>query len=251
MAETGKSPIVLQPGVTPMPMPEGVSGCPPGLEYLTQVDQLLIQQMIELIEIVTGIEMENKYIIKNTMGQQVYFAAEQSDCYKRQCCGPARPFSMSIMDNTQREVLHMERPLRCQGFCCPCSLQLMEVKGPDNSVLGFIKEKYTCLSPTWYVNDANDVTQLLITGPCWCGLCKCFNDVEFQILSADGTSPVGKIVSQWSGCVQECATSAGNFSVSFPMDMTVQLKALLLASVFLIDYMYYEHSNNSGGAGAH
>ena len=110
--------------------------------------------------VVTGIEMENKYIIKNTMGQQVYFAAErrqrkyisfsrnllfffylESDCYKRQCCGPARPFSMSIMDNTQREVLHMERPLRCQGFCCPCSLQLMEVKGPDNSVLGFIKEK--------------------------------------------------------------------------------------------------------------
>ena len=34
-----------------MPMPENVApGCPPGLEYLTQVDQLLVHQQIELLE---------------------------------------------------------------------------------------------------------------------------------------------------------------------------------------------------------
>ena len=33
-----------------MPAPEGPPGCPPGLEYLTQVDQLLVNQQIELLE---------------------------------------------------------------------------------------------------------------------------------------------------------------------------------------------------------
>ena len=33
-----------------MAAPEQVSGCPPGLEYLTQIDQLLVNQQIELLE---------------------------------------------------------------------------------------------------------------------------------------------------------------------------------------------------------
>ena len=34
-----------------MPMPTGaLANCPPGLEYLTQVDQLIIKQKVELFE---------------------------------------------------------------------------------------------------------------------------------------------------------------------------------------------------------
>ena len=34
-----------------MPIPENVApDCPPGLEYLTQVDQLLVHQQIEIFE---------------------------------------------------------------------------------------------------------------------------------------------------------------------------------------------------------
>lgn len=33
-----------------MTQPRAPLGCPPGLEYLTQIDQLLVQQQVELLE---------------------------------------------------------------------------------------------------------------------------------------------------------------------------------------------------------
>ncbi len=33
-----------------MPAPAAIAGCPAGLEYLTQIDQLLVNQQVELLE---------------------------------------------------------------------------------------------------------------------------------------------------------------------------------------------------------
>lgn len=38
---------------------------PPGLEYLMQIDQLLVKQQIELIEVISDFEAENKYKVNN------------------------------------------------------------------------------------------------------------------------------------------------------------------------------------------
>ena len=46
--------MTAQPGAVPqqqwMAKPQGIPGCPPGLEYLAQVDQLLVKQQVELLE---------------------------------------------------------------------------------------------------------------------------------------------------------------------------------------------------------
>ncbi len=60
------------------------------------------------------------------MGQPVYKAKEQSGCLSRQCFGPLRPFDMAIRDNFGREVIHLQRPLRCDSCCFFCCLQEME-----------------------------------------------------------------------------------------------------------------------------
>ena len=48
-------PMTGQPGgpapqVQWMARPQGMPGCPPGLEYLAQIDQLLVKQQVELLE---------------------------------------------------------------------------------------------------------------------------------------------------------------------------------------------------------
>ena len=36
----------------------------------------------------------------------------------------------------------LRRPLNCQGCCCPCCLQVMEVECPQGQVVATIKEKF-------------------------------------------------------------------------------------------------------------
>ena len=64
-----------------------------------------------------------------------------TDCCTRNLCGPSRPFDISIIDNMQREIVHLRRPLRCSACCFPCCLQELEVQSPPGSVVGYVKQK--------------------------------------------------------------------------------------------------------------
>ncbi len=63
-------------------------------------------------------------------------------------------------------------------------------------------------------------------------------DVEFQVLSKDKSTQFGKITKQWSGLVRELYTDADNFGISFPIDLDVNIKAILLGACFLIVRLY-------------
>ncbi|KFP77494.1 Phospholipid scramblase 2, partial [Apaloderma vittatum] len=82
-----------------------------------------IEQFCSCFSVVTGFETNNKYEIKNALGQRVYFAAEDNDFCTRNCCGPSRAFTIHITDNLGREVITLQRPFRCSSCCCPCCLQ--------------------------------------------------------------------------------------------------------------------------------
>ncbi|XP_065887721.1 phospholipid scramblase 1-like [Dysidea avara] len=226
-----------------MPAPQAPVGCPPGLEYLTQLDQILVNQQVELLEILTGCETRNKYRLRNSVGQQVYFAQEDSSCLVRQCCGPERPFAMNITDNNGVEVIHLERPLRCSGWCCFCCLQELEVQAPPGQVVGYVKQDCTFVYPNFTIENESHEPILTIKGPLC--TCRCCSDVEFQVMSGDGSQQVGKISKQWSGLVKEWFTDADNFGIQFPMDLDVKMKAVMIGACMLIDFMFFEQQNNN------
>uniref|UniRef100_A0A6E8VNB5 Phospholipid scramblase n=1 Tax=Anopheles coluzzii TaxID=1518534 RepID=A0A6E8VNB5_ANOCL len=224
-----------------MPIPQGIPNCPPGLEYLTAIDQLLVHQKVELLEAFTGFETANKYTVKNTLGQKVYWAMEDTGCCNRMCCGAARAFDMKILDTYQNEVLHFNRPLRCSSCWFPCCLQTMEVTAPPGNVIGYVEQDWSILTPQFSIKNQNGETVLKISGPfCTFSIC---GDVEFEVLSTNGTQ-VGKISKQWSGLGREMFTDADHFGINFPMDLDVRVKATLLGALFLIDYMFFEKSGN-------
>jgi len=221
--------------------------CPPGLEYLTMIDQLIVKQKVEVAEAIAGMldigyESKNKYKILNSMGQNVYKAKEDSDCCTRMLCGPQRPFDMTIKDNNDQEVIHLSRPLACQSCFFPCCLQEMEVSSPPGTTIGWIKQEWTCLTPKFSVCDADGNVVLVIKGPlCTFSLC---GDVRFKIMVPDESDEVGEIAKNWSGVLKEAFTDADNFGINFPMDLDVRCKATLIGACFLIDYMFFEKKAN-------
>ncbi|GIY25738.1 phospholipid scramblase 1 [Caerostris extrusa] len=239
-------PGAMQPGADWMPMPTGIPVCPPGLEYLTMIDQLLVHQKVELLEAFISFETKNKYTIKNSLGQKIYTAKEDTDCCTRNCCGNLRPFDMKIKDNAGREVIHLYRELRCTSCCCPCCLQKLEVFAPAGTLIGTVIQEWSICTPLFRVENASGETVLKIEGPvCTCSIC---GDVDFEVLSTNGVK-VGKISKQWSGLLREAFTDADHFGITFPMDLDVKMKATLLGALFLIDYMFFEKEGNKESDG--
>lgn len=64
--------------------------------------------------------------------------------------------------------------------------------------------------------------------------------VPFQIKSVDGRHKVGAISKKWGGVYREGFTDSDKFGVSFPIDLDVKIKAVLLGASLLIDLMYFE-----------
>jgi len=226
--------------------------CPPGLEYLTLIDQLIIKQRIEALEAAAGLmgynlETANKYKIKNVLGQNIYKAVEDTECCTRILCGPSRPFEMTIKDNADRDVLHLSRPLRCDSCFFPCCLQELEVSAPPGEVIGYVRQKWTCIKPKFEITDADGNVALMVQGP-WCTMA-CGSDVEFKVMTPDGEHEVGRISKQWTGLLKEAFTDMDNFGITFPMDLDVRCKATLIGCAFLIDYMFFEKKANKESDG--
>ena len=103
---------------------------------------------------------------------------------------------------------------------------------PPGNIIGYATQKWSICGPKFRIENAAGETVLRIEGP-FCTFSICC-DVEFQVLSRDGSTQVGKITKQWSGLVREAFTDADNFGISFPMDLDVNIKAVMLGACFLI-----------------
>lgn len=216
---------------------------PPGLDYLLQVDHLLIKQKVELMEALLGCEGRNKYKIYNGAGQEIYKAEEENDCCTRNCLGPNRPFDLEITDQQGNELIHLYRPLRCTSCFFPCFLQVLEVYSPPGTLVGTVEQEWSILEPKYSVKDAEGNVVLRIEGP-MCTFSICGRYVEFNVLTPDGSTEVGKISKQWPGLLKEIFTDADVFGINFPMDLDVRMKAVLLGAVFLIDFNFFEKKGN-------
>ena len=74
-----------------------------------------MKQKVEVMEAIFGCETKNKYKLKNSMGQEVYTAKEDTDCCTRNLCGPIRPFGMVIKDNNDQVSLNRDKGKVCKG----------------------------------------------------------------------------------------------------------------------------------------
>ncbi|XP_066049921.1 phospholipid scramblase family member 5-like isoform X1 [Chamaea fasciata] len=213
---------------------------PPGLEYLNQLDQIIIHQQVELLEAILGTETSSKYEIKNPLGQRVYFAVEENGCFDRKLCSPLRAFTIRIADNAGREVIRVIRPLRCNSCCFPCFLQELEVQSPPGTIAGYVVQNWDPFLPKFTIQNQSKEDVLKIIGPC--ATCGCFEDVDFEVKALNEMTTIGKISKYWSGFVNNVFTNTANFGIQVPVDLDVRIKAVMIGACFLIDLMFFENS---------
>nr|XP_060623747.1 phospholipid scramblase 1-like isoform X1 [Anolis sagrei ordinatus] len=230
------------PAITWMPAPPIPPKCPPGLEYLTQIDRISVQQQIELLEIISRLETCNRYEVKNSMGQWMYLAVEENDDYTLNCHGSLRSFVIKFLDGSNQPVMQLSRDCKCSICCfpCICCLQELEVQAPLGTVIGYIKQNWHPCLPRFALQNEARENVLKMAGPC--APCSFFKDIDFEVNTQD-EKPIGRITKQWTGYAREMATSASNFEIEFPLDLDVKMKALILGASILVDYMYFERKS--------
>uniref|UniRef100_A0ABI7YNM0 Phospholipid scramblase n=1 Tax=Felis catus TaxID=9685 RepID=A0ABI7YNM0_FELCA len=205
-----------------------------------KLDLIIIHQQVELLGMILGTETSNKYEIKNSLGQRIYFAVEESICFNRTFCSTLRACTLKVMDNSGREVITVNRPLRCNSCWCPCYLQELEIQAPPGTIVGYVAQKWDPFLPKFTIQNANKEDILKIVGPC--ATCGCFGDVDFEVKTINEKLTIGKISKYWSGFVNDVFTNADNFGIHVPADLDVTVKAAMIGACFLFDFMFFEHS---------
>lgn len=228
-----------------MSAPTGVANCPRGLEYLANVDSFFIRRRINLSDTFSRYEANNTYSIRNSGGQKIYNAIENTNFCTRNYCGSIRPFHIQIFDQTKQEVLHMYRSLACMSCWFPCCLQRVQVSAPPGQTIGSIEQEWNMLRPSFRVLNGSGDTVLRIEGPiCVCAQWFCFR-IDFNLVSLSGEN-VGKISKKFTSFTREMFTDASFFGITFPKELDVLSKAVLLGATFLIDFMFFENHGHRG-----
>ncbi|KAM4677830.1 phospholipid scramblase 3-like isoform 1-T2 [Discoglossus pictus] len=187
-----------------------MKGVPPGLEYLTQVNQLLVQEKFTSTQ-----GMGRMFIVLNAEGQQIFGSQQEM-----RCCRPT--YDLTLTDTSGRVAMEMT-----QNCKCSCTEQVMEVSNPSESNIGFISWYFNSFVTHLSVNNAAQEPVLKILGP---GLQTCvFGNSTFEIKSRDEQHVVGLIRNE-----------NDMFILSFPIDLEVKTKALLLAACFYVNSAIYQ-----------
>ncbi|XP_033258611.2 phospholipid scramblase 2-like [Orcinus orca] len=181
--------------------------------------------------VIISYETNNKDEIKNSLGQRIYYAAEDTALCTRFCYGSYRPFIMRIHDLKGQEVITLKRPLRYTSCCFPCCLQEIEIYAPPGIPIGYVTQTWHPYLPKFTLQTENKKDVLRIIGPYF--VCNTCGNVEFKVKSLNGVSNVGSVTQKWNG-VLSAMSDADHFEVHFPLDLDVMMKAIFSGACFLM-----------------
>lgn len=256
------------PGYPPqgyaMPLvPHG--GFIPHQQKIMQLEGIFVKQKMDLTEVITGCETENKYYVYQKKdgevkkkGKKLYKCKEKSSCYSRNCLSPiCRELKMKIENLADNEdltedCLMIEKPCTCTMLCCNRPyINVSYVEKGNSEFIGKIYFPYNCCDYFFEIYDKNNTKRFTISANCCqCGLlcmgypCETCETVEFVIHGND-SSVESRLTKKNKNCLKSAISDADNFGVSFTPKMTWEDRSLLLCATLFIDYMLFEEKSGN------
>jgi len=192
---------------------------------LSQSSGLKIQQRVDIDEIIKYVECRNQYNVQNHDGNNLVVAIEHKSSYaNRIMLKESRPFTISLMDSSKKVHLMLKRTFQLY-------FHQMDIYDGNDQLIGRVLRKFHLLNRIYTIVDPNAKEILLILhGPV-------YKPWTFNIVH--DLKEIGHVKKRWGGVFKESLTSADNFTVEYPKHLDVKLKKLILATVFLIDFVHF------------
>lgn len=138
-------------------------------------------------------------------------------------------YAENVIDDARREVIRMVRDGRWECHCCVFYLQDLVVYSGD-TLLGTVKQNAAWFRRSFSICDASGETVLLVEKPY-------LPYRRIKIMSADGAHTIGTIKHAWHGVYTGLALN--DYEITFPPDLDVKIKAVLLGACILIEIIYF------------
>ena len=195
------------------------------MKELTPVQGFLIDQSFETFEVFTGFETRNRYDIRSSTYDSLYWAVEdQGSIVARILLGGWRPFEIAVRSLIDEPVLTVRSPFRW-------FFHEATIDGATGEPLGWVRRRWSVLRRRYEVRDAADGRTYHLAGTL-------LHPWTFEVLR-DGVR-CGRVVKRWSGLFREASSDADRFEADFPQDWPERHKALLLGAALLLDCAHFE-----------
>jgi len=203
------------------------------------------------------------------MADEMYII-EESNCCLRICFQDGRPMVMKVSAGSEpggEPIVEYRKPCGMPVYCtirtdngdmdipCCCLLPNVTAVTPEGNELN--KSRYICdcclYVPKFMYSEAGaDVYKVrpeTCCGGC-CLVCKCGKGgpaIPFyfwdptsgeKVVGGDGNEP--QITKVWAGMKKECCSTADNFAVFFPENISPERKAGILGMTMLVDFVFFE-----------
>lgn len=173
----------------------------PGLAYIYPLDELIVAKKFDALHEVIG-QKGDCYTIFNNEGQKIFLAVQKKKC---------RKIDLTIFNYYGNEVIQIKKPFT----------RRVQVWAPPGNFVGDV-QKSGC-KRTYFVK-GNGTDLKVRVQSCRGG--------QYDVLFGDEL--VGQIRKQWQ---VRALMGLENYGVSFPLEMEVGDKAVLLGACFLIGYL--------------
>ncbi len=195
---------------------------------------LMVRQKKEWAEILLPYEAANRFELTDENDQFLGRAAEESGgigkMFLRGIFGRCRAAKVHLYDGDGNEIALVDKPFRWYFHRC----ELRE----NGVVIGAIQRKFSILTRIFVIEDPQGTELLQIESPFlrWWTFKLLLNGIE-----------VGRIAKKWGGLLKEVFTDADVFGVEFrEPSLDVQIRKLLVAAVFLVDFTCFENNQGRG-----
>jgi hypothetical protein len=240
------------------------------------IDTILIRQEVEAFEAVSGIETSNSYVCLGAQSRGAaagarfrYLVCEDSSFVGRMFLGKNRSFTLRVVavglndvNATGRSGLmgseidsrrFQQQPVFTIERQWAFFRQEIIVKSGTGQLIGTVqKVNCQCFNRDFIIRDnMNRPVFRLYQGSSFFGMLGFSPRWNWELLSSADGATVGELRKQWSGLMQELLTDADNFGIEFYENSNIssQEKILVFASVFLIDYLYFEDNAAASRSG--